>query len=510
MRTVLIGSDFMYDKDGNLKPIEINTNVGWTESTVETYDSVLDLTSLSTFITSNEFTSIVYIGSVHPIDEKLKTLCNELGITYSLYGVSSNSITIPFVEDNDQTLIIRSAYDTTALVDDTYCRDKVNFLNLIKDSTFGSQFAYLNESNTIVNNITTINDNGNHPNFILKSVLPDYDKEIYPKLYKISSQEELNTLISNMVTSDYFLMEYHYNSENLHEGIIPTYRGLNLLYPPSLESISLGGYTYLAKKSVDELSTFDSETFEISSIDKIKYISDDGLLNNPKLLSTDKVEMADGTFKTGEELQIGDLVKTINIPNPNNVDLVSETTEFNISYAEFLSGSTYTSKQITNKVQINKISVYDTITFTDGTIWEDVDGSSYLSLRNDNVRFLRLYSVCSEEDSCLLPGDSVILIDTTQETPTPVLKEVQTIVTNKIIFSGYEITVQDNHMFLTMSEDNTSSYVAIEHNVSCTGCGFSCLQCNCPDKGDFCTTGSPLYNPAIMGGGCTGTCAQPE
>jgi hypothetical protein len=201
----------MYDKDGNLKPIEINTNVGWTESTVETYDSVLDLTSLSTFITSNEFTSIVYIGSVHPIDEKLKTLCNELGITYSLYGVSSNSITIPFVEDNDQTLIIRSAYDTTALVDDTYCRDKVNFLNLIKDSSFGSQFAYLDENNSIVSNITTINDNGEHPNFILKARLPDYDKEVYPKFYKVSTQEELDTLISNVVTSDYFLMEFHLN-----------------------------------------------------------------------------------------------------------------------------------------------------------------------------------------------------------------------------------------------------------------------------------------------------------
>ena len=29
MRTVLIGSDFMYDADGNLKPIEINTATGW-------------------------------------------------------------------------------------------------------------------------------------------------------------------------------------------------------------------------------------------------------------------------------------------------------------------------------------------------------------------------------------------------------------------------------------------------------------------------------------------------
>ena len=47
MRTVLIGSDFMYDKDGNLKPIEINTAVGWDGAErVEEDIDCLDLTAL--------------------------------------------------------------------------------------------------------------------------------------------------------------------------------------------------------------------------------------------------------------------------------------------------------------------------------------------------------------------------------------------------------------------------------------------------------------------------------
>ena len=47
MRTVLIGSDFMYDQDGNLKPIEINTAVGWDNASKVEHDvDSLDLTNL--------------------------------------------------------------------------------------------------------------------------------------------------------------------------------------------------------------------------------------------------------------------------------------------------------------------------------------------------------------------------------------------------------------------------------------------------------------------------------
>ena len=56
MRTVLIGSDFMYNKDGNLVPIEINTAVGWHRNKIETDSSSVDLTTLNSFITEQGFT----------------------------------------------------------------------------------------------------------------------------------------------------------------------------------------------------------------------------------------------------------------------------------------------------------------------------------------------------------------------------------------------------------------------------------------------------------------------
>ena len=296
MRTVLIGSDFVYNKDGNLVPIELNTNIGWVNLTVEDNDTALDFTTLSNFITERAFTKVVYIGSVLKVSKKLKTLTETLGIIFENHTTNMDSITIPFVEDNDETLIIRSSYDTTALVDDTYCKDKVNFLNLIKDSTFDSQFAYKDDNGNLVNHITTINDNGVHPNFILKAVNPGYDKTNYPKFYKVTNESELNTILSN-INTELFLMEFHLNMDKLYEDHIQIFRGMNLLFPPNLESISLGGYTYLPTGRLDSDVTYDTITFELNSESKYKYISNEYGLVAPKLLDTDKVELSNGTFK---------------------------------------------------------------------------------------------------------------------------------------------------------------------------------------------------------------------
>ena len=205
MRTVLVGSDFMYNKDGNLVPIEINTAVGWDGlEKIEADIDCLDLTGLYNFISNSNFEIVNYIGGIPYFHKSLETHFSGSSVTYVYYLKNKDSVTVPFIEDNDKTLTIRSAYDATALVDDTYCRDKVNFMNLIKDSSFGSQFAYIDDTNQLVSNITNIQDNGEHPNFILKSKLPGYNAGEYPKFFKVSNEVELNTLISNVVTSEFF------------------------------------------------------------------------------------------------------------------------------------------------------------------------------------------------------------------------------------------------------------------------------------------------------------------
>jgi hypothetical protein len=477
MRTVLIGSDFMYDKDDNLRPIEINTAVGWHYNKLESNENSLDLTDLQSFINDRGFTKLVYIGAISYLNTQLELLSSGSVLEYEFLKVDSNSVTVPNVEDSETTLIIRSAYDVTAIVDDTYCKDKVNFLNLIKEQTFGFQFAYKNENNELVSNITTISDNGNHPNFILKHKNPNYDKELYPKLFKVTNQSELDVVLQN-VTEDYFLMEFLYNPTKLYENHLQLKRGLSLLFPPNLESISLGGYTTFCADDLGGETTYD-ETFELTS-SKMPYITSDFIIQTPKLQNDDLVVMADGTTKTAEELEIGDYVKTIDIPNPFNVNNYDETANFGITFEELQSGTTYSSNKVINKQRVSNWCHVTKLNFTDGSDWLDTEGSKYLSLKNNQVRFLTLRQ-SSPEENTLNVGDSIILLNTSDDTlPSFVEKEVQSIEILTQFFGGYVIEVEREHLFLTKaSAEDTTSYVAIEHNaVPCyegyySGCNYS-------------------------------------
>ena len=473
----------MYDKDGNLKPIEINTAVGWHNNKFESNDESLDLSFLSTFIQNEGFTKVVYIGGMTILDRKLSELCTSLTKEYEFLRTDASSITIPFVEDNDTTLIIRSAYDTTALVDDTYCRDKIEFLKLIQTQPFGSQFAYKDDNDVLVNNITIIKDNGAHPNFILKHRNPNYDKNLYPKFYKVTSQEELDSILEN-VTSDYFLMEFHFNEENLFQNRIKVFRGLTLFYPPSLQSILIGGYTTFCNGDVSESPDYNN-TFELETL-RNNYTSVDNGFVKPKLEDDDLVQMADGSFKTALDLQVGDMVKTIVISNPFDENNFNELVNYKITFDELTSGTTYSSNEVLSKVRRTVYTQTKKIVFTDGSEWEDTEGSRYLGYRNNEVRFLALDENITEEGKLQI-GDEVILLDGTNlETPTFVKKTVQSIERVTGFFGGWVISVDDERLFLTKSPDSDSSFIAIEHNVACYqsfGCWSSPV---CPKIARYC------------------------
>ena len=470
MKTVLIGSDFMYDKDGVLKPIEINTNVGFTKNHLENNDNIFDTTNLEEFVTQNGFTKIDYIGSSTPIKDIFASMSIDLGIEYEFHKVEGGGITVPFIEDTETNLIIRSAYDTTALVDDSYCRDKIGFLNLIKSESYGAQFAYLNEDNELVNNITTIPDNGNHPNFILKARYPSYDKEVYPKLYKATTQSELNIVLQN-ITDEYFIMEYYYNPSYNVNGKVTKKRGLNILYPPTLQSITFGKYTDTTKQKIVDNPVFDETTFELDNDFRDAYITTDTQhILQPKLLDTDLVQMADGTFKTGLDLQVGDIIRTIDIPNEEIVFNIAETVNYLIDLETFISGSTYSTNAVTAKKKVDVTTPIVEILFSDDSTWEDTITSNYLVERDNEVRFISLNDLKS--------GDLVLLIDTSDDTKVkvvPKLVESTTILNRE--FSGWAITVERRHIFLTVTNSSTQnlSFAAIEHNYG-EWCG--CSQSN--------------------------------
>ena len=489
MRVLLLGTDFVYNKDGLLVPIEINTNVGLDglERLEDTLDEILDFNALTTFISENNFANIHFIGAITDFSDRLSTLCSNLNVNYEYHKVGTDSITVPYIEDNETTLIIRSAYDTTALVDDTYCRDKVEFMKLIQTQPFASQFAYIDDTtNTLVSNITSINDNGIHPNFILKSRYPNYDENQYPKLFRVTNQEELNVVISTNVNSDYFLMEFHYNDDKKYQNHLRVIRSLNILYPPTLNSIHIGSYNKIVQDSLldNPSPNYDLNTFELELYARYFYITLSKRPNFPKLEDSDMVELADGSFKTALDLEVGDLLKTIDLPEPYNSNPVKGKYQYQISFDELVTGVTYSTNRVMSKNRIDKLTRIAKINFTDGSEWYDVSTASYLVVKDGSVQFLGLGS--------FEVGDKLVLIDTSGESLNPLFveKEVSEISIDRTFFGGWTISVEREHLFLVKADPNNSSslqsFVSIEHNIgecipyapSCNGpCSTVCPTC---------------------------------
>lgn len=475
MKTVIIGADFVYDSAEVLRPVEVNTNIGITVNKIEPTNTIFDSTDIKAFIVSNGFTKIIYMGHVYHIKKFLEDISIELSITFEEVHIESKSVSIPYIEDADDTLIIRTSYDSTAVFDETYCKNKINFLNLIKDTEFGSQFAYVDSNGDLISTITTIKDNGIHPNFILKARYPDYNKKVYPKLFKVSTQEELDVVLQN-VNADYFLMEFHINENTFSEGSVTKIRKISMIYPPTLQSIHIGAYTDLSLERLTGDITYDVESFElIGESTRYMYITGDlGQITQPKLMDDDYVVLADGTLKSGLDLQIGDIVKTINVPNISDTDIdTDEVINYNIDYNTFEAGVTYSTNAVTDKKRIDAYVKMSTIIFEDGFSWTDSSNSMYLVSNNGITTFKRL--------DALDAGDIVLLVNTDDATSVSIDEKV--VVSTSIVaekFSGWVITVERTHLFLTKTSSsilNSPSFAAIEHNVE--PCYVLCQKGQC-------------------------------
>jgi hypothetical protein len=217
------------------------------------------------------------------------------------------------------------------------------------------------------------------------------------------------------VTADYFLMESYVNEEKAWNGHLKVIRSLNILYPPSLESIQIGQYTKMNQNVFFTGVEYDSETHMVSEEYRDSYVT--SINNNwlPKLLDTDLVEMADGTFKTALDLRVDDVIKTIDIPNPNGTDNSSYTANFGITYETLTSGTTYSTNRITNLKRVNKLTYIYELTFEDESTWEDTGVSSYLIERDGIVQFDRLFDI-KIGDVVLLLNTSDGLVDFTRKT----------------------------------------------------------------------------------------------
>jgi hypothetical protein len=333
MKSVILGNDFLRDSDGSFKFLETNTSCALPVKNIETY---FNKDVFDAFLSTNGITKIDLINPVSPVvictdvdgfDASLTSSLRDYFLTYysetiavQIWNADNN--VIPTIEDEEDRLIIRVAYDTNALVDDTYCRDNYNFLKLMYDNDVDSIVnTYFTDGGDLsVDSIgTTIVDNGNYPNFIIKKRFPSSDYTTYPKLIKVSTQEELQSLKTNL-TSNEILQQYVANTSDLLVNRFQTYRHLQFLYGGELTELDLfEPYTLSNQCEItNEIDYNDSNEVQVWERPKLLQKVTKQSQGDIHGSTTNTIFLSDGSIGTVGDLNLLDGVKSINLYKLND------------------------------------------------------------------------------------------------------------------------------------------------------------------------------------------------
>ena len=476
MRAVLVGIDYVKDIDGSFKILEINTNASIPNFNPLLY---LNVDEYQQFLTSNNITDVHFIFTQgNLISGVYRDLENELpnpphflsvmgmkttevsGVTFNPHIIMSNGL-IPSIEETENTLIIRQTYDSTALIDYDYARDNFQFLKLMYDHDMNSiPKTYFSHFTMGIDMIDTIRDNGVHPNFIVKKRYPVSGGEDYPKLYRLTTVEELNQLKSSLLPND-ILQEYIYNPNDLLNGKLKTYRSIDLFYG-QLDVLNLCSPFEQSNPMVLTENTDYTDTLEVQVWDRPKYIqktvirSCDRVLKRYKCDDSNVVLKNDGTIVDPNQLSNGNLLMSVNIP-----DLPLEEGKY-MSWTgnteTILSGTTTTGTTI---VDIDTQEVYvwiKTITLSDGPIFSDTIDAAAMVDYSGTTKFTKFLH--------LNVGDNIFVYDNENG----IVKNLS-IVDVGVSYSkenAYLIDVEPFDVYMVAEEDTISPKVfLIEHNGPC-------------------------------------------
>jgi hypothetical protein len=505
MRSVLISVDFIYKQDGSLHPTELNTSTKDDLSIIElTKDNFVDEVKgyfdhemLNTFMIKNSLKKIVLICTSGE-GRLYKIFAEYYGYDFEKIVVGHAQLTVPEVEDSEDILIIRVAYDTYALIDDLYARDNYEFHNLIVNEPFASPVTF-NE-----NNFDTINEFESYgdeliPNYVIKARTPGYDPSDFPRGYKLDNISELN-LLKQTLGDDEFIQKYEYNHLlSLADGRTHHLRTMSLICGPTLEVLNIVHY-----KSMNSVSTLNEKLIFEEFIDSNKRLNDlyfskyyptwwskNGL--NYHSDGKDLILKPDGTLVSFSNLQVNDEVQYIFF---NNEFSAGEKQELD-KLKEFSTGIS-TVQSVSQK----KNGIFVNIVASDENYgdleWYDGVGNSYLVKKPGLEENIVLWTKAGNIEV----GDELMVYN--KSIDKVVRLTVQSLFFDIKKIDLYLISLDPKPEFLVQINENNKDLYLIQHNAcNLSQCGqiiTVCANARCVD----CGKNSPQC--LQCGGAATGTC----
>lgn len=490
MKSVLLGTDYIKDADGNFKVLETNTNIGFTWNRSDTYFSTSSLDSL---IAANSFTEAHLIFTN---GGNLKV--NDLSSSYSVEDFNNFSVQnqlvqylsgsgmtvevhygsggiIPEVTDADNKLIIRQAYDQTAIFDETYVRDNFKFLKVVYDQDSSAI------PNTFIPNTgsaadftldsigSSFRDNGNYPNYIIKKRYPTFDYNEYPKILKLADSASVQTTKDSLLQDEY-LQEYAMDSNNLVDGKLPTYRTIDLIYGSSLDRINLAdGFVLTCLSPLGTDIDFDDNN-QVQAWDKPKVVHKvtDSTTTSPIAFNNNLLLSGSGVNISGSEVEVNDVIKTLNIPDLTDVSGSDGTPGFNPAFwsgsFDAVSGSSTVNTTVSDLTSTPGIYPAINITTQGGrTLTVPVNSTPYFRSGSSDKTFFR--HIQNDQFDNGFDGYSLILYDNSSDS---VISDPITGTSYKWATSGgYDIDVEEVDTYFIEDGNNNNVFMTL-HNA-CTG-----------------------------------------
>ena len=326
MKSVLIGVDYIKNTDG-IKLLELNTDIQISNLKASYFEHDI----LMSYLASNSLTKlhIIYkeIYTSPLFISTLKQKCLENNIEYFETKISINSILIDEIADDSETLFLRLAYNAQAILDEYYCRENGELINLLFENEKQSYIpkTYLQYSNEVLHdNIDSLNNNGDYPNIIVKKNYSDTNKTLYPAFYNIPNETELNDLKSNL-PNNIFLQEYLFSSENIESDLIVNHIRKWYIIANSMEDVvDCGGYLHSNQVplNIDYINYVDNK---LENPGRAMFYSNPNRLSSAGVISNYKVNKLDSeqNYQPIEVSQIeyGDIIQALNI-NEFDVDMI--------------------------------------------------------------------------------------------------------------------------------------------------------------------------------------------
>ncbi len=466
MKSVLLATDLIKTINGDIKVLEINTNALLGQK----FDSNTHyLGNLISFIQSQGFNTVhcIYPKNSHNFADKLLELCEAISVSFVRHELDTSAVTVPYIEDSSDILILRISYDTTAIIDEDYCRDKFKLQKLIDNKFYGSKTFIPGELDDF-NGISDFSYTSEVPNFIVKKRYPNYNREEYPKLYKIENLQELNFL-KTLIESDCYLQEFH--QSELIQGKRCIIRSLDLLYGSDLSVINVCSFYKTVALEENYWNNTFGENGLLMKKDRPKYIShtDDSETNFwPYVYDVDQdVVMGDGSRKTFNNLQIGDTVKSVHIEGLDLDERNYKIFEWVGDYNLFAQNATLQTTQIVAKYQSPPTSrLFLKVTLNDGTTqWNDLADTPILIKEGNNIRF-------TEFENIQIGTEIVTFNFQTDQV------EVKSVTSIEVTFEEDQVLGSLDAEPLDVYLPLVSQYITIiQHNICAKGCKInSCVD----------------------------------